>query len=61
MQTSSSNRIKPPILDFGVKFPLCVFPQEENFIPLDDTSYTKVIATSYAKLVEDRWDKFQQL
>ena len=60
MQTGSSNRIKPPIPDFGVKFPLCVFPQGENFTPLDDT-YTKVIATSYAKLVEDRWDKFQQL
>ena len=52
-QTGSSDRIPPPIPDFGVKFPLCVFPQGENFTPLGDTSYTK--------LVEDRQEQFQQL
>ena len=51
--TSSSDRIPPPIPDFGVKFPLCVFPQGENFTPLGGISYTK--------LVEDRQKQFQQL
>jgi len=45
-----TDRIPPPIPCFGVKFPLCVFPQGENFTLLGDNSYTK--------LVVDRQEQF---
>ena len=44
-QAGCSNRIPPLIthVHFGIKFPLCVFTQGENFTLLGLTSYTKLV------------------